>query len=149
MFIATIPNRNSPPAILLRETYREAGKVKSRTLANLSMLPPHAIAALRLSLKGEQLAPLNAESLHIIDSPQHGQVQAVLDTMKRLKIAELIHSRPSAQRDLAVAMIAARVIEPHTKLATVRWWHTTTLPSLMDVSECDENDLYAGCCIPH
>lgn len=144
MFIATIPNRNSPPAILLRETYREHGKVKSRTLANLSMLPPHAIDALRLSLKGERLAPLNSESLHIIDSPQHGQVRAVLDTMKRLKIAGLIHARPSPQRDLAVAMIAARVIEPHTKLATVRWWHTTTLPSLMGVSECDEDDLYAG-----
>lgn len=144
MFIATVPNRNSPPAILLRESYRENGKVKSRTLANLSMLPPEAIDALRLSLKGEKLAPLNQDSLQIIDSPQHGQVQAVLDTMKRLKIAELIHTRSSPERDLAVAMIAARVIAPHTKLATVRWWHTTTLPSLLGVSDCDEDDLYAG-----
>ncbi len=144
MFIAVIPNRNSPPAILLRETYRQHGKVKSRTLANLSKLPPHAIDALRLSLKGEPLAPLNAQSLQIIDSPQHGTVQAVLETMKRLRIAELIHSRPSPERDRVVAMIAARVIEPHTKLATVRWWHTTTLPSLMGVSDCDEDDLYAG-----
>lgn len=144
MFIATIPNRNSPPAILLRESYRENGKVKSRTLANLSMLPSHAIDALRQSLKGEQLVALSQESLQIIDSPQHGQVQAVLDTMKRLRIGELIHARRSPERDLVVAMIAARVIEPHTKLATVRWWHSTTLPSLMGVSKCHEDDLYAG-----
>jgi hypothetical protein len=144
IFIATVPNRNSPPAILLRESYRENGKVKSRTLANLSMLPEHAtISALRQSLKGEQLVALSSESLQIIDSPQHGQVQAVLDTMKRLCIAELIHARPCPERDRVLAMIAARVIEPHTKLATVSWWHTTTLPSLMGVSECDEDDLYA------
>jgi hypothetical protein len=144
MFIASVPNRNSPPAILLRESYRENGKVKSRTLANLSMLPSHAIDALRQSLKGEQLVALSQESLQIIDSPQHGQVRAVLDTMKRLRIAELIHARACPERDLVMAMIAARVIDPHTKLATVRWWHSTTLPSLMGVSDCDEDDLYAG-----
>jgi hypothetical protein len=142
MFIATVPNRKSPPAILLRESYRDNGKVKSRTLANLSMLPSAAIAALRLSLKGEKLAPLNAESLQIIDSRQHGPVQAVLAAMKRLKIAELIAARSSPERDLIVALIAARVIEPHTKLATVRWWHTTTLPSLMGVTACNEDDVY-------
>ena len=120
MFIATVPNRNSPPAILLRESYRENGKVKSRTLANLSMLPEHAIDALRQSLKGEQLVALSPESLQIIDSPQHGQVKAVLDTMKRLRIAELIHARACPERDRVVAMIAARVVEPHTKLAVAR-----------------------------
>jgi hypothetical protein len=106
------------------------------------MLPSAAIAALRLSLKGEKLAPLNAESLQIIDSRQHGPVQAVLAAMKRLKIAELIAARSSPERDLIVALIAARVIEPHTKLATVRWWHTTTLPSLMGVTACNEDDVY-------
>lgn len=144
MFIATVPNRKSPPAILLRESYRENGKVKSRTLANLSMLPASAVEVLRCSLKGQRLAPLTSEALQIIDSVQHGPVQAVLDAMKRLKIAELIAARPSPERDRVMALIAARVIEPQPKLATVRWWHSTTLPSLMGVEDCDEEDLYRG-----
>lgn len=142
MFIATVPNRKSPPAILLRESYRENGKVKSRTLANLSMLPSAAIEVLRRSLKGERLAPLHPDSLQIVDSVPHGPVQAALDAMKLLKLAELIDARPSPERDRVMAMIAARVIELHTKLATVRWWSTTTLPSLMGVEDCDEEDLY-------
>ena len=86
--------------------------------------------------------PETLETLEITESPHHGHVQAVLDVMHRLGIAELIHSRPSPQRDCVLAMIAARVIEPHTKLATTRWWHTTTLPSLLNVTDCDEDDLY-------
>lgn len=144
MYIATVRNRNSPPAILLRESYREQGKVKTRTLANLTKLPSEAIDVLRRTLKGESRIPPDGRSIEIIASPHHGHVQAVLDVMQRLGIAELIHSRPSAQRDAVLAMVAARVIEPHTKLATTRWWHTTTLPSLLNVTDYDEDDLYSA-----
>lgn len=143
MFIARVPNRNSPPAILLRESYRENGKVKTRTLANLSKLPDAAIEALKLSLKGEQLVPLD-ETLEIVASPHHGHVEAVLQSIRRLGLARLIDSRPSRERDLVVAMIAARILAPHSKLATTRWWHDTTLPAELGVEDADESDLYAA-----
>ena len=141
MYIATIPNRNSPPAILLREGYREGGKVKNRTLANLSRLPPEAIDALRRVLKGEKL--VNADNaFEVVASLHHGHVQAVLDAMRRLGLANLIASRPSRQRDLVLAMVAARTLEPGSKLGTTRWWHITTLPTLLGVSDADEDELY-------
>ncbi len=143
MYIASVPNRNSPPAILLRESYRNNGKVKSRTLANLSKLPPHCLEVLRRSLKNQPLVTAN-EGLEIIASPHHGHVQAVLRTMHRLDFAKLIASRPSPQRERVVAMVAARLLEPNSKLATTRWWHVTTLPSLLGVDEADEDDLYAA-----
>lgn len=142
MYITEIKNRNSPPAVLLRESYRENGKVKTRTLANLTALPAEAIAVLKLSLQGQRLVPADAMAMHISASHHHGQVQAVMQAMERLGIAELLHSRPSVERDCVMAMIAARVIEPDTKLATTRWWHATTLPCLFGVSHCDEDDLY-------
>lgn len=118
MYIATIPNRNSPPAILLREGYREDGKVKTRTLANLSKLPAEAIAALRQVLKGKQLVSAE-EAFEIVEngSRTHGHAQAVLTAMRRLDFAKLINSRPSRQRDLVLAMVAARVLKPQSKLA--------------------------------
>jgi transposase len=143
MYIATIPNRGSPPAILLREGYREGGKVKTRTLANLSKLPPEAIAALRQVLQGDQLVPAS-EAFEAIASLHHGHVQAVLDTMRRLGFAQLIASRPSRQRDLVVAMVTARILEPDSKLGTTRWWNLTTLPTLLEVSDADEEDLYTA-----
>jgi len=142
MFVTSIKNRNSPPAILLRETYREGGKVKSRTLANLTALPAHAIDALKLSLKGHTLVPAEDQALHISSSLHHGHVQAVMQTMQQLGIAKLLHSRSSTERDCVLAMIVARVIDPHTKLATTRWWNNTSLPSLFGVEQCDEDDLY-------
>lgn len=141
MYIATVRNRRSPPAVLLRESYREGGKVKSRTLANLSKLPPAAIEVLRAALKGQALVPANT-TFEVIASPHHGHVQAVLRAMRRLSFAELIASRPSTQRNRVVAMVAARVLAPHSKLATTRWWHVTTLPDLMAVTGADEDDLY-------
>jgi transposase len=143
MYIATVPNRNSPPAILLREGYRENGKVKSRTLANLSKLPPEAIAVLRQVLKGEKLVH-PSEAFEAVTSLQHGHVQAVLDTMRRLGFERLLASRPSPQRDHVLAMVVARILEPDSKLATTRWWHLTTLPSLLGVADADEDDLYAA-----
>ena len=142
MYIATIPNRNSPPAILLRESYREKGKVKSRTLANLSRLPPQSIDVLRSSLKGENLVSTDAFEIIENGSPAHGHVEAVMKAMRRLDFSRLICSRRSRQRDLVVAMVAARILEPKSKLATTLWWADTTLPEMLDVSDADEDDLY-------
>ena len=143
MYIATIPNRNSPPAILLREGYREGGKVKNRTLANLSKLPPEAIEAIRRVLKGEQLVSTD-ELFEIVEdgSAEHGNVEAVTTTMRRLGFARLLCSRPSRQRDLVVAMVAARILEPQSKIATTRSWSNTTLADTLGVGDADADELY-------
>jgi transposase len=141
MYITHVPNRNSPPAVLLRESYRENGKVKSRTLANLSMLPAESIEVLRQSLKGEQLVPV-ADAFEVSASRHHGHVNAVLIAMRRLDLARCIDSRASRQRDLVLAMIAARILAPNSKLATTRWWQDSTLPSILGVADANEDDLY-------
>ena len=143
MYIATIPNRKSPPAILLREGYRENGKVKNRTLANLSKLPPKAIEILRRHLAGENLISAQQE-FEIVEngSPAHGHVEAVMIAMRRLGFSRLICTRRSRQRDLVVAMVAARILRPKSKLATTHWWTDTTLPDALQVADADENDLY-------
>jgi transposase len=141
MYIATIPNRGSPPAILLREGYREKGKVKNRTLANLGKWPKEKLETLRLLLRGEKLAPA-AELFEVTASHLHGHVDAVLRAMRRLGFDELIASTRSRERDLVLGMVAARIIEPDSKLATTRWWHTTTLPAELGVVDADEDDLY-------
>jgi len=143
MYIAAIPNRNSPPAILLREGYRKDGKVKTRTLANLSKLPTEAIAVLRQVLKGKQMVSTD-EAFEIVEdgSRAHGHAEAVLTAMRRLGFSELINSRPSRQRDLVVAMVAARILKPQSKLATTRWWSSTTLTEMLDLGETDEDELY-------
>jgi transposase len=143
MYIAIIPNRNSPPAILLREGYREDGKVKTRTLANLSKLPAEAIAVLRQVLKGKQMVSTD-EAFEIVEdgSRAHGHAEAVLTAMRRLDFSGLINSRPSRQRDLVVAMVAARVLKPQSKLAMTRWWPSTTLTEMLGVGQTDEDELY-------
>ena len=141
MYIATVPNRNSPPAILLREGYRENGKVKNRTLANLTKWPEQKVAMFRRLLNDEKLAPLG-EVFKIVASPHHGHVQAALTTIKRLAFDDLIASRPCRERDLVLSMVAARILEPESKLATTRWWRTTTLPEDLGVVDADEDDLY-------
>ena len=143
MYIATVPNRNSPPAILLREGYREDGKVKTRTLANLSKLPANAIAVLREVLKGKTMVSAD-DAFQIVEdgSRTHGNAEAVLIAMRRLGFAELVHSRPSRQRDLVVALVAARILKPQSKLATTRWWPTTTLPEMLGLGQTDEDELY-------
>jgi transposase len=143
MYVAVIPNRGSPPAILLRRGYREGGKVKTETIANLSQLPPEAVDALRQSLKGKRLVPIN-EALECIDSPAHGHVEATLSAMQRLKLPELLAARQSRERDLVVAMIAAQILNPQSKLAITRWWHKTSLPDVLGVSDATEDDVYAA-----
>ena len=143
MYIAIVPNRSSPPAILLREGYREGGKVKNRTLANLSSLSMDQVEAIRAVLRGERLRPIG-ELFEVTASAHHGHIQAVRSAMGRLGFDRLIASRPSRERDRVCAMVVARVVAPHTKLATTRWWQTTTLCEDMGVSKASEDDLYAA-----
>jgi transposase len=143
MHIDRIPNRGSRPAYLLRESVREGKHVRKRTLANLSSLSDEQIVAMRAILRGEQLAP-TAQLFEAIGSRAHGHVQAVRRAMQQLGFAPLIGTRPSAERDLVCAMVAARILAPHTKLATTRWWHTTTLAQEFGVADADEDDLYVA-----
>jgi transposase len=143
MHIDVVPNRDSRPAYLLRESYREGKHVRKRTLANLSALSEGQISLLRAILKGDVLRPV-AQMFEIEASRSHGHVEAVSVAMQRLGFASLLAARPSPERDRVCAMIAARVIAPHTKLATTRWWHTTTLAEQFNVAEADENDLYSA-----
>lgn len=145
MHVDIVPNRNSKPAALLRESYREGKKVRKRTIANLSKLPMDQIDSLRRILKGEKLvSPSDLFDVVQNGSKQHGHVQAVMSTMKQLHFDKLIASRSSRQRDLVVAMVAARILKPKSKLATTRWWHKTTLPEIVGVGDADENELYAA-----
>ena len=143
MYIATVPNRNSPPAILLREGYREDGKVKTRTLGNLSKLPAEAIAAIKRVLKGEHLVSTDELFEIVADgSCAHGNVEAVMIAMGKLGFAGLLCSRRSRQRDLVLAMVAARILRPQSKIATTRWWSSTTLADTLGVADADEDELY-------
>ena len=143
MHIDIVPNRNSAPAVLLRESYREGAKVRKRTLANLSSLSADQVDAIRRALRGEKLVPV-ADLFEIIRSVHHGHVLAVRAAMKQLDFESLVASRPCRERDLVVAMVMARILEPTSKLATTRWWHTTTLAEDFGVADADEDDLYAA-----
>jgi hypothetical protein len=120
MYAAVVPNRGSPPAILLRESYREAGKTKNRTLANLSRWPAERIEQLRAVLRGDRLLPA-AEAVEIVRALPHGHVLAALGTARRIALDDVLPRRaPQRRRDLALALIVARLLEPAAKLATTR-----------------------------
>lgn len=141
MYIAKIPNRKSPPTYLLRESYRENGRVKNRTLANISHLPIEQIELLSRVLKGEQLLP--AEGVfRITRSLPHGHVQAVLDMFAFLKLPSLIASQHCRERDLVLAMIAQRILDPGSKLATTRLWKNSTLGERLKVLDAEVDELY-------
>jgi transposase len=143
MYIAIVPNRQSPPAVLLREDRREGGKTVKRTLANLSALPPEAIVALRTVLKGDRLVGAT-EHFAVERSLPCGHVRAVRAVMERLGMATLLASKPSRERDLALALVAQRVVKPDSKLGTTRLFNDTTLAADFGVAGVDENDLYAA-----
>ncbi len=143
MHIHIVPNRGSPPTVLLRESYREGSKVGKRTLANLSSLSAAQIDAIRAALRGEALQPL-AQSLEISASRSHGHVHAAALAMQHLSMAALLGTKSCRERELVLAMVAARIVAPHTKLATTRWWHTTTLAEDFGVTDASEDDLYAA-----
>jgi transposase len=147
MYIARIPNRTSPPAFLLRESYREGGKVKSRTLANLSHLPEGQIELLARVLKGETLLGAD-EAFDIVRSRPHGHVVAVLGTLRRLELPALLARSPSRERLLVEAMITARVLDPRSKLATARGLGSetlfTSLGEELALEVLDVDELYAA-----
>ena len=128
---------------LLRRSFRDGQKVKNETVGNLSHLPEPLIEVIRRALRGETFVSVG-ERLQVVRSKPHGHVQAVRAAMQRLGFESLIASRASADRDRVCAMVAARVLCPHTKLATTRWWHTTTLAQEYAVEAADENELYAA-----
>jgi Transposase DDE domain len=148
MYVARIPNRGSPPAILLRESYRQGGKVKNRTLANLSHWPEPKVDALAQTLKGLPPKLDLSQAFEITRSLPHGHVAAVLGTARRLGVEELIDATPSRTRDLVTAMLVAQVIDPGSKLAVARGLRaetaTSSLGQLLGVASCDEDDLYAA-----
>jgi transposase len=141
MYIERVPNRNSRPAVLLREGWREGKKTRKRTIANLTNWPEEKVEALRLLLKGEPM--VSAREAFVIERTiPHGHVEAILGTIKKLGLDSIIFSKRCWERDLVLAMIAERLIRPCSKLATTRFWHTTTLAEELNVSEADEDDLY-------
>ena len=147
MYVAKVPNRGSPPAVLLRESYREAGKVKNRTLANLSAWPDARVDALSRVLKGQPPPAADLDgTFEITRSLPHGHVAAVLGTARRLGLDELIDPAPSRHRDLVMAMAAAQVIDPGSKLAIARGLRDATAASslgeVLGAGCCDEDDLY-------
>jgi hypothetical protein len=126
MYVAVIPNRGSPPAILLREGDREAGKTKNRTLANLSHWSTERIEQLRAVLRGERLLPA-ADAVEIVRALPHGHVLAAVTTARRIDLAALLpHRMPQRKRDLAVGLIIARMLDPAAKLATARMLDPST-----------------------
>lgn len=143
MYIESIPNRNSRPAILLREAWREGNRIRKKTVANLSDWPEEIIEGLRLLLKGKKLFPVE-ELFEIERTIPHGHVQAVVETVKKIGLDGMISSKPCRERDLVLAMIAGRLLFPCSKLATTRMWHTTTLAEELRVADADENELYAA-----
>jgi hypothetical protein len=148
MYVARVPNRGSPPAILLRESYREGGKVRNRTLANLSRWPDEKVDALARVLKGLPAQVELAEAFEITRGLPHGHVAAVLGTARRLGIEELIDPAPSRKRNLVLAMLIAQVITPGSKLAFARALRaetaTSSLGAVLGVGGADEDDLYAA-----
>jgi transposase len=128
---------------LLRRTYREDGKVKNETVGNLSHLPESVIELIRRALRGETLVN-PADGFEIVASRAHGDAAAVLAAIRRLGVRELFGARRSRQADLVIGLIAARVLAPHTKLATTRWWHTRTLAEDLGVADATEDELYAA-----
>jgi transposase len=148
MYVATVPNRKSPPAVLLRESYRQDGKVKTRTLANITHLPSPQIEALRSALSGSLAAPAMPlpNSFHISRSLPHGHVAAVLGCLRKLQLDSILDPAPSRERDLVIAMIVARIIEPASKLATARGLHCDTLHhslgEMLHLDSADETELY-------
>ena len=147
MYIESVPNRASPPAILLRESFRDGGRVKKRTLANLSKLPTAAINALRRILRGERLVSPD-DAFSCLRSLPHGHVAAVLATVRKLGLPALLARSPGRHRDLVLALLVARVIDAQSKLATARALTpesaVSTLGEMLDLGTVDPKELYAA-----
>jgi hypothetical protein len=148
MYIDIVPNRNSPPAVLLRESYREGKKVLKRTIANLSEVPRNIVEGLRILLRGGAAVEHFEDSFEIKRSLPHGHVTAVLGTLRKLKLDTLIDSEPSEERNRVMAMIVARILDPRSKLAMARGLDeetsTSTLAEILEVQKTDAQALYTA-----
>jgi transposase len=147
MYIETVPNRNSPPCVLVRESYRDAGKVHKRTLANITHLPSDLIESMNLLLKGGRVIEDFDDSFQIIRSLPYANIKAVLSTLRQTGLDKIISSSPERKHHkLVIAMIVSRIIHPCSKLATVRSLNEQTsasvLGDLLNIPEANENDLY-------
>ena len=148
MYIEAIPNRNSPPAILLRETFRDGRTIKKRTIANLSDWPSELVEGLRTLLKGGKVTPADQETIIVRRSLPHGHVAAVLGTLRAIGLDRVLGSVGNRCRDLVIAMIVARLIAPASKLATARMLDPATAASslgdLLGLKDVDEDELYVA-----
>src|SRR6516164_6758955 len=155
MYIEAVPNRHSPPAILLRESYREAGKVKKRTLLNLSDWPHERIAGFKALLKGGTVIPKDRDAITIIRSLPHGHVDAALGTARQIGLDRLLGPKPApAQaggnrcRDLILALVVSRILDPGSKLAAARALSpdtaTSSLGEQLALGVVDEDELYSA-----
>jgi transposase len=141
MYIETVPNRNSPPAVLLREGWREGSKTRKRTLAKLSHWPKQKIETFRRLLQDQPL--ISPQDLLVTQKTlPHGHVQAILMAIRKLGLDSILAAKRCRERDLVIAMIAQRLIHPCSKLATTRDWHTTTLAEELSVADATEEELY-------
>lgn len=147
MYIEKVPNRNSPPAVLLREGWREGKKTHKRTIANITSWPAQKVEMLRRLLRGEALVPVG-EAFKIIRSLPHGHVAAVLGTLRRVGLDKVIFSIPEKRKQLVLAMIVARIVDPSSKLATARGvgreTASSSLGQVLEIETADEEDLYGA-----
>lgn len=148
MYIESVPNRNSPPAVLLRESYREDGKVRKRTLCNLSDWPKVHVEGLRGVLKGGTVIPADREAFTITRSLPHGHVAAALGTANKIGLDRILGPNGNRCRDLVVAMIVGRIVDPTSKLAAARVLSpataTSSLGTLLGLGAVDEDELYTA-----
>jgi hypothetical protein len=148
MYIEAVPNRNSPPAILLRESYRQDGKVRKRTICNLSDWPAAHIEGLRGVLKGGVVIPAERDAFTITRSLPHGHVAAALGTARKIGLDRMLSAARDRCRDLALALVVGRILGPASKLATARALSLTTAASslgdMLGLGEVDEDELYAA-----
>jgi hypothetical protein len=148
MYIERVPNRNSPPAVLLREAFREGGKVKKRTLANLSKWPVHVVEGLRVLLKGGTAVAKLEDTFDVVRSRPHGHVAAVVGMLRSLQVDRLIGGAKSREQSLVLALVVARILDPRSKLATARGLDEQTqwssLGESLGVENAGEDELYAA-----
>ncbi len=148
MYIERVPNRNSPPAVLLRRSWREDGKVRKQTLANLSKWPDELVEGFRVLLKGGVALPSLDDAFRIVRSRPHGHVAAVVGAARKLGFERMLDRKPSKNRSLAAAMALARILEPGSKLATARGLSRETLANTLGeelgVEDASADELYAA-----
>jgi hypothetical protein len=148
MYIESVPNRNSPPAVLLRESYRQDGKVRKRTLCNLSDWPTAHIEGLRGVLKGGTVIPAGRDAFTVTRTLPHGHVAAALGTAHRIGLDRILSPERNRCRELVLALLVGRILQPDSKLAAARALSPATAASslgeVLGLGEVDEDELYTA-----